>query len=704
MLPEGINLGALGYVVGGRVGNFCRDVCEADSHSAALQPRRQGESGGAHVEAQALVWSALEAEQRHGLTTLFSSIRAGSAAGRPLPWLYISRRFDETSMWLHIPEGIRHEWLRWVFESLESDRFLAEESVRKLIPQLAQATAGLVHILSQRVVLSTAAGLRTLVVVPPVFIQRTSASNVAAALDSYTPLNFRAILADVAPHVPFVLLHMGLDHASSNDRVVREMVDACRIAPNVGLLPCFCGAHEVGNTSKDAPGVRAIISQLYQLSNLLKHTEYRDRWMVAMGIAVRTATPAVHLESAESLPVVTAESRELARFLAGITMFRGHNICGTRDRPSVSWPGSPAETELGRQAEPLANDLVAMWHIDPQNFQRVRHFCGPDCDCAAGADGGTVHKLTATFLACTLHLLPSKTPELGRWTTTAESLAFVTLVVFFGLVGPAAWLHAWPQREADRLALANEGNDNHFVRENTVRLSGLPGKFVPGGFEDRGLTPRSVGFRPSLTLRNPWMPVTPRQPRSKGNQPRYQFSSGVCRFFGADESMLVATVLNVVLIPTDWLLRRLGKLDSAAVSRSSRDPSSASPDGTPLVYRLLDSDRSPLTICLCAYASLAFDRLGTIVALWWRRAGGHPAFWHRWSLRALATLGHQAANIHQRLGIPLQNFPLRLFTVPAALHWSDGQRHARPVIEAQSAPTSSGCLRCYCHWSPTLDL
>ena len=88
------------------------------------------------------MWSALEAEQRHGLTTLFSSIRAGSAAGRPLPWLYISRRFDETSMWLHIPEGIRHEWLRWVFESLESDRFLAEESMRKLTPQLAQATAG----------------------------------------------------------------------------------------------------------------------------------------------------------------------------------------------------------------------------------------------------------------------------------------------------------------------------------------------------------------------------------------------------------------------------------------------------------------------------------------------------------------------------------------------------------------------------------
>ena len=38
-------------------------------------------------------------------------------------------------------------------------------------------------------------------------------------------LSLQAILTDIAPYVEFVLLHVGLDHASGNDRAIREMVE-----------------------------------------------------------------------------------------------------------------------------------------------------------------------------------------------------------------------------------------------------------------------------------------------------------------------------------------------------------------------------------------------------------------------------------------------------------------------------------------------
>ena len=71
-----------------------------------------------------------------------------------------------------------------------------------------------------------------------------------------------------------------------------------------------------------------------------------------------------------------------------------------------------------------------------------------------------------------LHRLPTKSPELGRWTTTSQTLACITFLVLFGLVGPAGWLHAWSLAEADWLALENDAASNSWVHENSVRLRG----------------------------------------------------------------------------------------------------------------------------------------------------------------------------------------------------------------------------------------
>ena len=205
---------------------------------------------------------------------------------------------------------------------------------------------------------------------------------------------------------------------------------------------------------------------------MLHYPDYKDRFLVALGLAIRARHPRALLESAESLPAASAEAVELVRFLAGITLFRDHNISGSHASPGIGWPAAPCDTEAGRQVEQIAIDLAAVWHPDPANVERIRHFCGPACNCGLQGVAATTHKLTSTFYRAALQILPTKSPELGRWTTTSQALASITFLVLFGLVGPAGWLHVWSLAEADRLALANNVAENVWVRENSVRLRG----------------------------------------------------------------------------------------------------------------------------------------------------------------------------------------------------------------------------------------
>jgi hypothetical protein len=107
-----------------------------------------GRSHSAHGDAQALVWDAMASEQSAGLQKLWADVRQ---SGRR--WVYMSRRYDETSMKLHLPESIRQQWVRWTLEDLGAERFLPELAIRKFVEQVSGATHGLVHILTQRMVL-----------------------------------------------------------------------------------------------------------------------------------------------------------------------------------------------------------------------------------------------------------------------------------------------------------------------------------------------------------------------------------------------------------------------------------------------------------------------------------------------------------------------------------------------------------------------
>ena len=157
-------------------------------------------------------------------------------------------------------------------EALRAERFLTAADRETLSKAVASATAGLVHVLTQRNVVSwgPGPGQRSQVVVAPLVIPRTSASNLRAALDKSQLLSLEHLRNHVVPSVNFTLLHWSLDHASGNDRLTREVIRFFEAGPSVAVVALFCTGHGLGNTAKDTPGIRSVVSNMHQLVNLIR--------------------------------------------------------------------------------------------------------------------------------------------------------------------------------------------------------------------------------------------------------------------------------------------------------------------------------------------------------------------------------------------------------------------------------------------------
>lgn len=595
-----------------------------------------GQSVRAYEEGQSLVWEAMRSGQAAAMEAFVAESRDAFFRGDPRGWFFCSRRFDETSMYLVVPGSVRDKWLAWTLEGLKADRFLLPADREQLRVVLASASRGLVHVLTQRTVVRWNGGPRNLFVVPPAIIQRTSASNIRACLESVQWAGLPHLLAEVAPFCRFVLYHLSMDCASSNERLAKEYIELCSASPNVGLMISFCNAHALGKTCQQAPGVRDIIGSLHQWANLMKSFEYRDKWLASMALAIRASGPAIVPETAGVQGGLSDQCVRSTRRILGMTLGRQAHIAGERPEPTFFGPELPA----GELPGPLASDLVRLWHIDRQDFKRLRHVCGgAACPCKT-AEGSVGHQLTVAFLAAIMSLLPERSPELGRWQTTSDALACMVLAILFGTVGPAGWANAWPGSIADVLTLANDPADNNFARENTRRLS------------------------------------------------------GVSRFLSDESKLIQCCFLNVAMMPTDWLMRRLDHLDSVAVSRCRRSsPGVDAPE--PLIFQLLSED-SPVRLALRCFGNMCTPdgHLAFLVDLWRHRSGTGPEWWAYWSLRALVIAAHQAANIEYRLAVPLGQYPTRLWEVPAAIRRAGGDRKAAAVARAAEKLFGNPCRDC----------
>lgn len=184
--------------------------------------------------------------------------------------------------------------------------------------------------------------------------------------------------------------------------------------------------------------------------------------------------------------------------------------------------------------------------------------------------------------------------------------------------------HNFPRTERDTQAFwVGTGGAASCIEQQTLSPPGEGGEHVAGRSGTKNTPPSSIRLLYSVAR------------------------AGACKFFTTTESLITCTVLTVILLPTDWLLRRLDALDSQSVS-SERSTEASS---TPLLYQLLDSTASPIGACLREYVNAGTFALPDILSLWWHRAGCPPSWWHKWGLRVLSTLLHQSANILQRLGL-----------------------------------------------------
>ena len=151
--------------------------------------------------------------------------------------------------------------------------------------------------------------------------------------------------------------------------------------------------------------------------------------------------------------------------------------------------------------------------------------------------------------------------------------------------------------------------------------------------------------------------------------------------------------MNLILVPTDWLLRRLDYLDSQFVSRSHGGKRGEQTE--PLLFTLLSPHKSPLTVALQHFGGFCTGGdLSILLEEFWHRVARSPQWWDYWALRAVCTLAHQAANILQRLALPLREFPLKLFSIPAVVHACGGDRNSATALRVAGEILGDDCVDC----------
>ena len=97
--------------------------------------------------AQALWWKTAESAAVSGVEQMFSALK-----DRPRgqgSWLTVSRRLDESSMFLRLNPDETATWIKWIFANLQADKYLDPADIEELADLLKGTERGLLHVLFQ---------------------------------------------------------------------------------------------------------------------------------------------------------------------------------------------------------------------------------------------------------------------------------------------------------------------------------------------------------------------------------------------------------------------------------------------------------------------------------------------------------------------------------------------------------------------------
>ena len=570
--------------------------------------------------AQALVWRGFKEGQLQAIEQMKSDLQLNNGADR---YLIISRRFDETSMYMFLSKEDSARWYQWLLCSLEADQALTPTD-RETITKALSATprCGYLHTLVQRVFLrwGCTEGMQARVFTPPVAIQRTSASNLKVALrDSNPSLDTEHMVATVAMFLSVFWLVFASDSAASCERYKAETQLAISNYPNVVMVWRYCFAHLCALVTAEVMS-KKVLSSLFSIAKLLRFHDYNSSFKSGMAVALKRSHTFIPCSSDHAL-IMQAASSEACDRIGRLTVMREFHVMAAA-HPCSPQPMMMPDSYMQRKAD--LEDFALYFQLDAGS---TCHYCdlkGTRCLCSCQTDA--VSRSVASFFQLVDPLMTGGTPAENRWMSTTPWLTLFTLVILVGDIGPQGWLQAWPLEWAHRNVLVNDVEGvSIFTRETSRRL---------------------------LNASRNWNDV---------------------------DWKIGLTLVTAVTCPVDRLLRYLQRADGSE-HKESRP--------WPILYELLVTERSPVTVALQEIARLLEieSDLMWLLQYWCRvearRVGPHNtwAFQTKWWKRLLQMVLSQAAGVYYRMQLTLDSYPMQAFSIPATdFFGGDATAQARRV-------------------------
>ena len=160
---------------------------------------------------------------------------------------------------------------------------LNDNDATKLSQEFSEACAAGVHVIKQTVTIRLPF-FSELVVVPPLVLQRITATNIYASLSNgILALDFDTMRAIVGK-VRMVLLILIGESSSSNNKAMRMILNEFHQQPAIVsiyiyiYIYCYCLAHRLGIMGGDALKLSGCMHVMHCLGKLLPATYYRKVW------------------------------------------------------------------------------------------------------------------------------------------------------------------------------------------------------------------------------------------------------------------------------------------------------------------------------------------------------------------------------------------------------------------------------------------
>ena len=129
--------------------------------------------------------------------------------------------WDESTVYLQFDDALSRTLVEWLLEDLSREARLTDAEKAELSDALMHKRCGSCSVMLQEkhILWGSGAAEHSAVLVPPIILQRTTASNIRKGIDSCIPeLDVRALVERLAPVVDTFWLYTHSDNAASCDR------------------------------------------------------------------------------------------------------------------------------------------------------------------------------------------------------------------------------------------------------------------------------------------------------------------------------------------------------------------------------------------------------------------------------------------------------------------------------------------------------